>query len=302
MEVIYMRIIRYLSEDSKPILAALTSEETVYPLEQEGFIELIHQANAQKISPLSFVENMISKSKPIPQSIEELSLLVPIIAQEVWASGVTYERSRDARNYEATDGKLDATTFYDKVYDAERPEIFFKSTAARTVGPNQEVYIRSDSKWQIPEPELGLIISQEGEILGYTIGNDMSCRDIEGENPLYLPQAKMWKHSCSIGPAILLTESVKDPYDFDIICRIYRHENLAVEGTASTRQLKRKFEELVSFLVRDNEIFDGTVLLTGTCIVPPNDFTLLEGDQIEIEIPSIGILKNSVRLPSKISV
>ena len=297
-----MRIIRYLSEDSKPILAALTSEETVYPLEQEGFIELIHQANVQKISPLSFVENMISKSKPIPQSIEELSLLVPIIAQEVWASGVTYERSRDARNYEATDGKLDATTFYDKVYDAERPEIFFKSTAARTVGPNQEVYIRSDSKWQIPEPELGLIISQEGEILGYTIGNDMSCRDIEGENPLYLPQAKMWKHSCSIGPAILLTESVKDPYDFDIICRIYRHGNLAVEGTASTRQLKRKFEELVSFLVRDNEIFDGTVLLTGTCIVPPNDFTLLEGDQIEIEIPSIGILKNSVRLPSKISV
>jgi 2-dehydro-3-deoxy-D-arabinonate dehydratase len=302
MEVIYMRIIRYLSEDSKPVLAALTSEETVYPLEQEGFIELIHQANAQKISPLSFVQNMISKSKPISQSIEELSLLVPIIAQEVWASGVTYERSRDARNYEATDGKLDATTFYDKVYDAERPEIFFKSTAARTVGPNQEVYIRSDSKWQIPEPELGLIISQEGEILGYTIGNDMSCRDIEGENPLYLPQAKMWKHSCSIGPAILLTESVKDPYDFDIICRIYRHGNLAVEGTASTRQLKRKFEELVSFLVRDNEIFDGTVLLTGTCIVPPNDFTLLEGDQIEIEIPSIGILKNSVRLPSKISV
>jgi 2-dehydro-3-deoxy-D-arabinonate dehydratase len=302
MEVIYMRIIRYLSEDSKPVLAALTSEETVYPLEQEGFIELIHQANAQKISPLSFVQNMISKSKPIPQSIEELSLLVPIIAQEVWASGVTYERSRDARNYEATDGKLDATTFYDKVYDAERPEIFFKSTAARTVGPSQEVYIRSDSKWQIPEPELGLIISQEGEILGYTIGNDMSCRDIEGENPLYLPQAKMWKHSCSIGPAILLTESVKDPYDFDIICRIYRHGNLAVEGTASTRQLKRKFEELVSFLVRDNEIFDGTVLLTGTCIIPPNDFTLLEGDQIEIEIPSIGILKNSVRLPSKISV
>ncbi|MED4264007.1 fumarylacetoacetate hydrolase family protein [Priestia megaterium] len=297
-----MRIIRYLSEDSKPVLAALTSEETVYPLEQEGFIELIHQANAQKISPLSFVQNMISKSKPIPQSIEELSLLVPIIAQEVWASGVTYERSRDARNYEATDGKLDATTFYDKVYDAERPEIFFKSTAARTVGPNQEVYIRSDSKWQIPEPELGLIISQEGEILGYTIGNDMSCRDIEGENPLYLPQAKVWKHSCSIGPAILLTESVKDPYDFDIICRIYRHGNLAVEGTASTRQLKRKFEELVSFLVRDNEIFDGTVLLTGTCIIPPNDFTLLEGDQIEIEIPSIGILKNSVRLPSKISV
>lgn len=174
-----MRIIRYLSKDSRPVLAALTSDEKVYPLDQEGFMELIQQANEQNISPLSFVKNMISKSKPISQSIEELSLLVPIVAQEVWASGVTYEQSRDARNYEATDGKLDTTTFYDKVYDAERPEIFFKSTAARTVGPNQEVYIRSDSKWQIPEPELGLIISREGEILGYTIGNDMSCRDIE---------------------------------------------------------------------------------------------------------------------------
>jgi 2-dehydro-3-deoxy-D-arabinonate dehydratase len=297
-----MRIIRYLNEHSQAILAAVTNEGTVYPLPQEGLIELIQQANAQSVSPLSLVEFTISKSKPIQYSVEDLSLLVPIVAEEVWASGVTYERSRDARNYEATGGKLDATTFYDKIYEAERPEIFFKSTAARTVGPGQEVYIRRDSNWQIPEPELGLVINRDGEILGYTIGNDMSCRDIEGENPLYLPQAKMWKNSCSIGPAILLAESVTDPYNFDITCRIYRNDKLIVEGKANTNQLKRKFDELISFLIRDNEIFDGTVLLTGTCIIPSNDFTLLDGDQIEIEISNIGVLKNRVKLPNNILV
>ena len=297
-----MRIIRYLHEHSKATLAAVTNEGKVYPLPQEGLIELIQQANEQNVSPLSFVEFTISKSKPIPYSVEDLSLLVPIEAEEVWASGVTYERSRDARNYEATGGKLDATTFYDKIYEAERPEIFFKSTAARTVGPGQDVYIRSDSNWQIPEPEVGIVINRDGEILGYTIGNDMSCRDIEGENPLYLPQAKMWKNSCSIGPAILLAESVEDPYNFDITCRIYRNDELKVEGKANTNQLKRKFDELISFLIRDNEIFDGTVLLTGTCIIPSNDFTLLDGDQIEIEVSNIGVLKNSVKLPNKILV
>ena len=297
-----MRIIRYINEHSQATLAAVTNGGEVYPLPQEGLIELIQQANEQQVSPLSFIENFLSTSMPIQQSLEDLSLLVPIVAEEVWASGVTYERSRDARNYEATDGKLDATTFYDKIYEAERPEIFFKSTAARTVGPGQEVYLRSDSNWQIPEPELGLVINREGEILGFTIGNDMSCRDIEGENPLYLPQAKIWKNSCSIGPAILLAESVKDPYNFDITCRIYRNGELTVEGEANTSQLKRKYHELVSYLIRDNEIFDGTVLLTGTCIIPENDFTLLDGDQIEIEISGIGVLKNSVKLPNNILV
>lgn len=301
-EVLFMRIIRYSNEQSKATLAAVTNEGEVYPLPQEGLIQLIQEANEQKVSPLSFIENFLSKSVSIQNSLDDLSLLVPIIAEEVWAAGVTYERSRDARNYEATDGKLDATTFYDKIYEAERPEIFFKSTAARTVGPDQEVYLRSDSNWQIPEPELGLVINREGEILGYTIGNDMSCRDIEGENPLYLPQAKMWKNSCSIGPAILLAESVEDPYNFDITCRIYRNGELKVEGKANTSQLKRKYDELVSFLIRDNEIFDGTVLLTGTCIIPENDFTLLDGDQIEIEVSDIGILKNRVKLPNKILI
>jgi len=294
-----MRIIRFLNENQVPTLAALTDDEKVFTLPQQGFMDLVHAAEAQGTTTLAFVQNLISSASPLNKSVQDLQLIVPIEAPEVWASGVTYEKSRDARNYEATAGKLDATTFYDKVYDAERPEIFFKSTAARTVGPNQDVYLRSDSNWQIPEPELGLVITKEGKVVGYTAGNDMSCRDIEGENPLYLPQAKIWKNACSIGPAIRLAETVADPYDFQITCRIYRNEENVVEGTAKTSQLKRKFDELVSFLTRDNDIFDGTVLLTGTCIVPPNEFTLENGDRIEIEISGIGVLNNPVKSQSR---
>ncbi|MEW9670114.1 fumarylacetoacetate hydrolase family protein [Ammoniphilus sp. 3BR4] len=297
-----MRIIRFVNEQSVSTLAALTDEEKVYALPQQDFMELVNVAEEQGTTPLALVEGIIASTNPIDRNVSDLNLVVPIIAPEVWASGVTYEKSRDARNYEATGGKLDATTFYDKVYDADRPEIFFKSTAARTVGPNQDVYLRSDSTWQIPEPELGLILSASGKIVGYTIGNDMSCRDIEGENPLYLPQAKMWKNSCSIGPAIRLAETVEDPYTFQITCRIYRNEELAVKGSASTGQLKRKFDELVSFLIRDNDLFDGTVLLTGTCIVPPNEFSLEDGDRVEIEISGIGVLNNPVKSQAAKSV
>ena len=289
-----MRVIRFLNE-KVPTLAALTDDSKVYILPQNDFMELIGEAEKQDATPLVLIQSVMATTSPLDVKVEDLPLLVPIVAPEVWASGVTYEKSRDARNYEATEGKLDATTFYDKVYDAPRPEIFFKSTAARTVGPNQDVYLRSDSNWQIPEPELALVITKSGKVVGYTAGNDMSCRDIEGENPLYLPQAKMWKHSCSIGPAIRLAETVEDPYDFQITCRIYRNDELAIEGTARTGQLKRRFDELVSYLTLDNEIFDGTVLLTGTCIVPPNEFTLLDGDRVEIEISGIGVLNNPVK-------
>jgi 2-dehydro-3-deoxy-D-arabinonate dehydratase len=297
-----VRIIRFLNEGSVPTLAALTDDAKIYVLPQQDLMELVHLAEEQKTTPLSLIEGVIAASNPLHATLGDLSLLTPIVAPEVWAAGVTYEKSREARNYEVTGGKLDALTVYDKVYDAERPEIFFKSTAARTVGPDQDVYLRTDSNWQIPEPELGLVLSKNGKIVGYTAGNDMSCRDIEGENPLYLPQAKMWKHSCSIGPAIRLAETVDDPYKFQIACRIYRDEQKVVEGTASTSQLKRKFDELVSYLLRDNEIFDGTVLLTGTCIVPPNEFTLLDGDRIEIEISGIGVLNNPVKLQASKTV
>ncbi|MDD9269121.1 fumarylacetoacetate hydrolase family protein [Paenibacillus sp. GCM10023248] len=288
-----MRIIRYANEGVAQ-LAAVTDNEEIYLLPQRDYLALVHEAAERGISPLQLVNETASNSKALSSSLEQLQLLVPIEAPEVWAAGVTYERSRDARNYEATEGRLDATTFYDKVYDAVRPEIFFKSTAARTVGPGGDVQLRSDSVWQVPEPELGLVLSASGQLIGYTAGNDMSCRDIEGENPLYLPQAKMWKRSCSLGPAIRLPETVEDPYNLQITSRIYRNGEQVVEGTANTGQLKRKLEELIQFLIRDNELFDGTVLLTGTCIVPPNEFTLAPGDRIEINIAGIGTLINHV--------
>ncbi len=290
-----MRILRYKSKpDQQPVLAALTDDGKVYDLPAPDLMTLVAQARSEGITPTVWIQKRLNSERLRTDNVAELELAVPVEAPEVWAAGVTYERSRQARNYEATGGKLDATTFYDKVYDAERPEIFFKSTAARTVGPNDALYLRSDSNWQIPEPELGLVLASDGAIVGYTIGNDMSCRDIEGENPLYLPQAKIWRRSCSIGPYVRLAETVEDPYKFQMSCRIYREGKLVTEGDASIGQLKRKLDELVSFLKRDNELFDGTVLLTGTCIVPPNDFTLQPGDRVEIEIDEIGVLSNSI--------
>lgn len=288
-----MRIIRFLDKQQKR-LAAVTDDERAYRLPQPDFMTLIHQARERGISPVQLVESAVTPANELPGDWTSLHLITPVEAPEVWAAGVTYQRSREARNYEATDGKLDALTFYDKVYDAKRPEIFFKSTAARTVGPNEAVTLRSDSTWQIPEPELGLVLDADGSITGYIVGNDMSCRDIEGENPLYLPQAKIWRKSCSIGPAIRLAETVQNPYAFTIVCEIYRKGRMVVKSEGSTSELNRKLDELVSFLAKDNDLFAGTVLLTGTSIVPPNDFTLEPGDRIEITIGGIGTLVNPV--------
>ena len=288
-----MRIIRFLDGQQK-WLAAVTDDEQAYRLPQADFMTLIYQAREKGVTPVQWIESALKPVNKLTDDWTSLHLITPVDAPEVWAAGVTYQRSREARNYEATDGKLDAETFYDKVYDAERPEIFFKSTAARTVGPNEAVTLRSDSTWQIPEPELGLVLAADGSIVGYIAGNDMSCRDIEGENPLYLPQAKIWRNSCSIGPAIRLAETVKNPYEFSIVCQIFRDELMVVKSEASTSELNRKLDELVSFLARDNDVYDGTVLLTGTSIVPPNDFTLEPGDRIEISISDIGTLINPV--------
>lgn len=290
-----MKIIRFKDKDSKKIvLGAVTEEEKVYVLPYESIVDVAEKAKERKMTTKELIEEFVPHLLPVKESLSELDVVIPVDAPEVWASGVTYFKSKEARNYEATDGKMDATTFYDKVYDAERPEIFFKSTRERTIGPNQILHLRSDSNWQVPEPELGLVLDGDGNILGYTIGNDMSCRDIEGENPLYLPQAKIWSRSCSVGPAILLAEAVEDPYNFNMTCRIYRNEELVFEGSANTNQLKRRYEELVEYLRKDNIIFPGTVLLTGTCIVPPNDFTLHDGDRVDIEVEGIGTLSNTV--------
>jgi len=217
-------------------------------------------------------------------------LLAPVTKQEVWAAGVTYLRSRDARMSESEAGG----SFYDRVYAAERPELFFKATPNRVAGPNEPIRIRGDSRWNVPEPELALVVNRFGKIVAFTIGNDCSSRDIEGENPLYLPQAKVYMRSCALGPALLLAGAVDDPRAFAIALVIRRGGEVAFQGATSIARMKRGLEELVAYLCREQEFPNGVILLTGTGIVPPDDFTLAHGDVVEITIPGIGTLRNPV--------
>ncbi len=217
-------------------------------------------------------------------------LLAPIpYSAEVWAAGVTYESSKFARMAESEGGG----DFYAKVYVADRPELFFKATPRRVVGPNAPVRIRADSTWNVPEPELAAVIAANGKIVGYTISNDMSSRSIEGENPLYLPQAKVYTGSCALGPWIVPAESV-DPQNLRITMTITRAESVAFQGETSTARMKRSVHELADWLFRENDFPGGAILLTGTGIIPPEDFTLQVGDRIEITIDGIGTLRNEV--------
>ncbi|MGH9834545.1 MAG: fumarylacetoacetate hydrolase family protein [Blastocatellia bacterium] len=217
--------------------------------------------------------------------------LAPIGNQEVWAAGVTYFRSRAARMEESK--SAGGGDFYDRVYDADRPELFFKSTPHRVAGPGQDVRIRRDSKWNVPEPELALVVNSLGGIIGYTIGNDMSSRDIEGENPLYLPQAKVYAQSCGLGPGILICEEPL-PGETEIHLEIIRSDETAFHGQTKLSAMKRTPQELVEYLFRDNVFPYGCFLLTGTGIVPPDDFTLAVEDEIRITIEPIGTLVNYV--------
>jgi 2-dehydro-3-deoxy-D-arabinonate dehydratase len=218
-------------------------------------------------------------------------LLPPISQQEVWAAGVTYYRSRGARMEESKDAG--GGTFYDRVYSAERPELFFKSTASRTVGSGGKVRIRADATWSVPEPELTLLVSPAGRITGYTIGNDMSSRDIEGENPLYLPQAKVYDRSCALGPCVLVTTDAL-PTTTAIRLSIERGGNVAFTGETTLESLKRSPKELVEYLFRENHFPAGAYLMTGTGIVPPDSFTLERADKVSITIDGIGTLENEV--------
>jgi 2-dehydro-3-deoxy-D-arabinonate dehydratase len=218
-------------------------------------------------------------------------LLAPIGRAEVWAAGVTYYKSRDARMEESKDAG--GGDFYARVYDAPRPELFFKATPSRVAGPGQPVRIRRDSKWNVPEPELWLWVSSAGTIEGYSIGNDMSSRDIEGENPLYLPQAKVYDGCCGLGPGILVADGPL-PASTAIRLEIVRGSSVASRGETSLSRLKRRPEELVEWLFRDHSFPDGCFLLTGTGIVPEGDFTLEPGDEVRIEIDGIGRLTNPV--------
>ncbi len=218
-------------------------------------------------------------------------LLAPIGTQEVWAAGVTYHRSRGARMEESKDSG--GGSFYDRVYSAERPELFFKSTPSRTVGHGGKVRIRTDAHWSVPEPELTLLINSSGKILGCTIGNDMSSRDIEGENPLYLPQAKVYTGSCALGPGVLLSSDPL-PSSTEIVLEILRAGRTEFSGSVALTELKRPLQTLVDYLFRDNSLPSGCYLMTGTGIVPPSSFTLNRGDTIRITIEPIGTLENDV--------
>jgi 2-dehydro-3-deoxy-D-arabinonate dehydratase len=222
--------------------------------------------------------------------LEPSTILAPVGSQEVWAAGVTYFRSRKARMEESKGAG--GGNFYDRVYTAERPELFFKAAGWRVVGPGSAVRIRSDAKWSVPEPELTLVISPAGKLVGYTIGNDMSSRDIEGENPLYLPQAKVYDGSCALGPCILLSSQPLN--DTVIRLKIMRRNKELFSGTTSLTELKRDPQQLIEYLFRDQSFPRGVFLMTGTGIVPPDELTLQHGDSISIMIDGIGVLENHV--------
>ena len=218
------------------------------------------------------------------------TLLPPVQSQEVWGAGVTYERSRDGRIEESTEGGV-----YDRIYVARRPEVFFKATAPRVIGPGHAVGVRADSPWNAPEPELGLVLNATGEIFGYVIGNDVSSRTIEGENPLYLPQAKVYDRSCALGPGIVPVWAAPAP-PFDISLRVERGDEVAFAGSTSTASLTRSFEDLADWLTAALTFPDGAVLLTGTGIVPDESFSLRPGDVVTIDVPGLGTLANPVVL------
>ncbi|WP_104022487.1 fumarylacetoacetate hydrolase family protein [Gemmatirosa kalamazoonensis] len=218
-------------------------------------------------------------------------ILAPVDGQEVWAAGVTYWRSRTARMEESKDAG--GGTFYDRVYEAERPELFFKAAGWRVRGPGDAIRVRRDARWSVPEPELALVIGPRGTIVGYTAGNDVSSRDIEGENPLYLPQAKVYDGSCALGPAMLVAEQPLGS-ETRIAVRIARGGAAVFAGETTLAQMRRTPEELAAWLFRETSFPRGAVLLTGTGIVPPDDFTLASGDEVRIEIDGIGALVNRV--------
>ena len=254
-----------------------------YSVEAEGWDELLCSEKLFETVRHATRSNVVS--------FDLNTALAPIVGQEVWAAGVTYYRSRNARMEESKDAG--GGTFYDRVYAAERPELFFKSAGWRVVGPGRAVRIRDDAKWSIPEPELTLVINARGQLVGYTIGNDMSSRDIEGENPLYLPQAKVYNGSCAIGPAVLLSERPL-PKTTAIRLEISRADAVAFSGNTTLAELKREPEELIAYLFRELSFPRGALLMTGTGIVPPDTFTLKSGDAIRISIEELGTLVNHV--------
>ena len=291
-----MKFFRYLNANGDPRLIAETEPGKLFDLTHDSpignFTDLVRWSRLMGRSLDELVENLLQKGdrQVTSESLSRQGLRLgrPLVPPEVWAAGVTYRKSRDERERES-----ETPDPYAKVYRAERPEIFLKATPARCVGPGEAVGVRGDSGWDVPEAELAFIL-HDGRITGYTAGNDVSSRAIEGANPLYLPQAKIYRRCCSIGPCIVSAESIPDPHNLAVTCQIFRDGDRVFAGETSTSQMVRNCEELAGFLTRHNPVPDGTVVLTGTGIVPHQEFSLQAGDLVRIEIERIGVLENPV--------
>jgi 2-dehydro-3-deoxy-D-arabinonate dehydratase len=282
-----VQLIRYRAADgrARPALVDAAGALHALPDEQGQICDLWRL-------PLSELRALLSEiagqGKPVSEAAPPW--LAPIDGEsEVWAAGVTYKRSEEARREESNTPDI-----YARVYSAARPELFFKASARRVVGPEEAIAVRADSSWDVPEPELTLVINAHAEIVGYTVGNDVSSRSIEGENPLYLPQAKVYAGSCALGPAIVPAWEIADPYALEIRLTIERDGRRRWEGRTSTAELKRRLEELVAYLFREDDFPAGVFLCTGTALVPERPFTLEAGDTVSIAIEGIGTLRNPV--------
>ncbi len=296
-----MQLCRFFSPNQGPRIGLLI-DDRVYDLSASSRPELqslaaLLQASVSRPlgtllgdSDLSRLPSFARADFDRPPAADVPHLLPPVDRQEVWAAGVTYAWSREARVREAVSKDI-----YVRVYEADRPELFFKSTAEKVVGHRDWIGLRGDSRWNVPEPELALVLNPAMQIIGYTAGNDVSSRDIEGENPLYLPQAKVFRHGCALGPAITLAGDGVDGQDLSIELSIRRGADEVFHGTTSTAKMQRPLQELADYLGRYNDFADGAILLTGTGIVPGDDFTLEDGDEVAITVDQIGCLVNVVR-------
>jgi 2-dehydro-3-deoxy-D-arabinonate dehydratase len=283
-----MKICRFKNQDDE-ICLGLARDEGLLDLTAAGITRLFPLLESD--DPAALLQQAIERGLPrLPWA--DVRLCAPVEQQEVWAAGVTYLRSKTARMEESNF----SATAYDRVYDAERPELFFKSLAEKVVPPNEPVGIRRDAKWNVPEPELALVFNSKGKIVGHTIGNDMSSRDIEGENLLYLPQAKTYHRSCALGPWIRIGADEAAAREWKIRLNIRRSGQSVFSGETTVGQIKRSFQELADFLFRSQVFPHGVVLLTGTGLVPADGFTLQEQDLVEIEITGLGVLRNSVAI------
>jgi len=282
-----------LAEDSGSSRLAVETGGAVYDLTAAkpnlaSFSDLLFTSSISEFGVEELTEHLLDRAPEVGDAAVSGATRLPVVAEEVWAAGVTYQISEEAREEES-----DTPEMYLDVYDSERPEVFFKATPSRTVGPGEAVGIRADSEWDVPEPELGIVLYR-GEVVGYTIGNDMSSRSIEGDNPLYLPQAKVYDRCCAIGPCVRSAESIDDPRDLEMSMTIRRGDEVLYDDSTNTSKMVRSVEELVEYYTKHNAVPEVAVLLTGTSLVPEDDFTLHDDDVVDIEIEGIGTLTNPV--------